>query len=496
MNEPSILVVEDEAIIAADLELKLRRLGYRVSGTTNTGEQAVTLVRQQPPDLVLMDIRLAGAMDGIEAAREIRSQNDVPLVFLTAHSDEATLERAGQTEPFGFITKPFHERDLHIHIKTALYKHAAERQLLKSKEHLSQLNATLEERVAKRTQELEQTHRALLLSEQRYRSLAEALPDFVAIVNRSGTYEYANAVAKQWIGPPREDLVGQSIAKTSPIASGAMLKEEIDQVLRRGQPVTFQRPSTIHAGHWLDFRVVPLQQTSQSHDSVLIIGRDITERKRLEAEVLRISEDERKRIGDDLHDDLGQQLTGIRLFSTTLANQLRARSAPEADRAATITDSLDKALNLTRSLARGLHPVAASPEGLMIALDDLTSRTSGLFGLPCSFVCRNPVHIHQPAVATHLFRIAQEAVTNAVKHAHASQIEIKLSSNNRSTELSIRDDGTGIPIFDPVVESTGMGMRIMNYRADMIGGTLQIQRNASGAGTTVTCTILAAAAQL
>ena len=152
MNEPSILVVEDEAIIAADLELKLRRLGYRVSGTTNTGEQAVTLVRQQPPDLVLMDIRLAGAMDGIEAAREIRSQNDVPLVFLTAHSDEATLERAGQTEPFGFITKPFHERDLHIHIKTALYKHAAERQLLKSKEHLSQLNATLEERVAKRTQ--------------------------------------------------------------------------------------------------------------------------------------------------------------------------------------------------------------------------------------------------------------------------------------------------------------------------------------------------------
>ncbi len=492
MNQTSILIVEDEAIIAADLVLKLRRLGYHVSGTTDTGEQAVDLIRQQAPDLVLMDIRLAGALDGIETARAIRSVCDVPVVYLTAHSDEATLERAGQTEPFGFIAKPFNERDLHIHIKMALYKHAAEQRLRECKERLKQLNVTLEQQMLQRGTELERTNRSLLV-------ILDSSPNALVMADAAGRIVMVNSMAERVFGYTREEMVGQKVEMLVP------------ERLRGSHPghragfFTAPQARPMGAGRDLfgrrkDGSEFPIEiglnpLVTEEATRVLSAIVDITERKRLEAEVLRISEDERKRIGDDLHDDLGQQLTGIRLFSTTLANQLRARSAPEAAGVAAITDLLDNALNLTRSLARGLHPVAASPEGLMIALDDLTSRTSGLFGRPCSFVCRNPVHIHQPAVATHLFRIAQEAVTNAVKHAHASQIEIKLSSDNRSTELSIRDDGTGIPIFDPVVESTGMGMRIMNYRADMIGGTLQIQRNASGAGTTVTCTILAAAAQ-
>ena len=144
MNTPSVLIVEDEAIVAEDLANKVRQLGYAVAGTTMTGEEAVELVRQLRPSLVLMDIRLAGVMDGITAAKEIHSEYKLPVLFLTAHSDADTIMRARQAEAFGYILKPFDERDLRIQIEMALYKHTAERQLFESKERLVGINQILQ----------------------------------------------------------------------------------------------------------------------------------------------------------------------------------------------------------------------------------------------------------------------------------------------------------------------------------------------------------------
>ena len=144
MSTPSLLIVEDEAIVAEDLANKVRQLGYAVAGTTMTGEEAVELVRQLRPSLVLMDIRLAGAMDGIAAAKAIHMECKVPVLFLTAHSDADTITRARQAEAFGYILKPFNERDLRIQIEMALYKHATERQLFESKERLTGINQILQ----------------------------------------------------------------------------------------------------------------------------------------------------------------------------------------------------------------------------------------------------------------------------------------------------------------------------------------------------------------
>ncbi len=139
MSNPAILIVEDEAIISADIANKLRRLGYEVVGSTDTGEEAVILARQLRPSLVLMDIRLAGAMDGITAADEIRRECQLPVVFLSAHSDKCTVQRARQAEAFGFIMKPFETRELLTQIEMALYKHAAERRLQESESRLREV---------------------------------------------------------------------------------------------------------------------------------------------------------------------------------------------------------------------------------------------------------------------------------------------------------------------------------------------------------------------
>lgn len=162
MKQATILLVEDEEIVAADLAQKVGKLGYQVSGTTARGEEAVILARERRPDLVLMDIRLAGPMDGVAAAEIIRRECDLPVIYLTAHSDRATLERAKITEPFGYLLKPFQELELETHIAMALYKHQAERKL-------RQLNAELERRVAERTAQLRELAAQLTRAEEQER---------------------------------------------------------------------------------------------------------------------------------------------------------------------------------------------------------------------------------------------------------------------------------------------------------------------------------------
>ena len=126
MSSARILVVEDSAIIARDIQQTLRKLGYDVPVTYRSGETAIELVASLKPDLVLMDIVLAGKLDGIETAATIRARHDLPVVYVTAHADQATLERAKITEPFGYVLKPFGARELQVAIEIALYKHRAE----------------------------------------------------------------------------------------------------------------------------------------------------------------------------------------------------------------------------------------------------------------------------------------------------------------------------------------------------------------------------------
>ena len=217
-----------------------------------------------------------------------------------------------------------------------------------------------------------------------------------------------------------------------------------------------------------------------------VLHREMAARLRLEEEILEISESERQRIGQDLHDDLGQQVAGAVFLSQALARELTLLSSPAAQSASRLMETLQRALDLTRTLARGLHPVAMEVGGLSHALSELVEKTSELFGNHCEFSCPQPLSDLDNTQATHLYRIAQESVTNAVKHGRASHIAVSLIETPLTLVLSIRDNGTGFS--HPAPKAEGMGLRIMRYRADIIGGDLTLASPPSG-GTTVTCTL-------
>jgi signal transduction histidine kinase len=207
------------------------------------------------------------------------------------------------------------------------------------------------------------------------------------------------------------------------------------------------------------------------------------EQKRLEAEIFAVGERERHAIGADLHDGLGQQLTALELMCTALKED--AAHHPEMARPLdTMGKLLREAIAQTRYLARGLVPVGSGPEALSMGLAELAARTNALARKHCVFECPEPVTVADPVVAGHLYRIAQEAVNNAVKYARADQVTISLTKSERMLVLAIADDGVGLP--KNRAHPRGLGLGVMQHRANVIGAAFEISSK-RGVGVTITC---------
>jgi signal transduction histidine kinase len=212
----------------------------------------------------------------------------------------------------------------------------------------------------------------------------------------------------------------------------------------------------------------------------------IAERRRLEYELLEITEKERRRIGLDLHDDLGQQLSGLALMTKGLELKLAKRRARETSDAARIHNLVQQAMNHARDLARDLATLDLKGDDLPAALGGLAQHASGLFKISCQFEADAALPPLEATAASQLYKIAQEAVTNAIKHAKAKSIRINLANGGTEVVLTVHNDG--LPFPNLKIASTGMGLRIMSYRASLIGGSLDIK--ATGAhGTRVVCSV-------
>jgi PAS domain S-box-containing protein len=229
-----------------------------------------------------------------------------------------------------------------------------------------------------------------------------------------------------------------------------------------------------------------LKDEAEKPFAVTITERDITERRHLENEILEITERERKLIGQEMHDSMGQMLTGLAIKSKGLALKLKSKSLPESKGALAISKLASQAIAQMRDLARMLYPVNIEAGGLVTALQSLASNSEKILDVRCRFLCEKPVSMNNLIEAKQLYRIAQETVTNAAKHGKAKTITIDLHSTENLCILSVKSDGMAFQKSSRPVG--GLGLKIMEYRANLIGGVLDIRKGKKN-GTVVTCTV-------
>ncbi|HEY8240879.1 MAG TPA: sensor histidine kinase, partial [Kiritimatiellia bacterium] len=226
--------------------------------------------------------------------------------------------------------------------------------------------------------------------------------------------------------------------------------------------------------HVVSVRTADLQNANER------IEKEMQERLRLENEILEVSSSEKERVGRDLHDSLGQKLTGAAFLSRALIDRFPDADADGKDSARKINEIIKETVTQVRRIARGLSPVELGEEGLIDALRLLAEETEQTCGISCTFKTAGDSPARTGSVALHLYHIAQEAISNAVRHGKARHITIALDPGS----MSIDDDGTGMPA--DATKHGGMGLKLMRYRAAMIGGSLDIG-NRTGGGTRLTC---------
>jgi PAS domain S-box-containing protein len=295
-----------------------------------------------------------------------------------------------------------------------------------------------------------------------------------------------NRGAERIFGYTREEVIGKPISILIPEDR----QDEEPAILariKRGESVDhYETMRRRKDGRLIDISVTisPIRDSGGIIIGASKVARDITERKRLEKEIIEISNREQQRIGQDLHDGLCQELTGIELMCRVLEQKLAAKSKAEARQVGEIGEHIRLAIAHTRKLARGLFPVELETNGFMSALHELADHAEKLFQVECRFECDGLVSVRDNVAATHLYRIVQEAINNAVRHGKAHRIVISLKSAGDKVTLMVADNGIGFS--DHARKGSGMGLYTMRYRAGVVGATLHIQSD-NGKGATVTC---------
>ena len=325
---------------------------------------------------------------------------------------------------------------------------------------------------------------ALRESEQRYRALFEDSRDAIYITATDGELVDFNQAACE--------LFGYTAAELERLNARELYARPEDRerfqmaVAGDGSVRDFEVKLRRKDGTVIDCLLTSTERRDRDGRAVGYQGiiHDITERKRLEEEILAVSTREQRRIGQDLHDGLGQQLTGMAFLLTALERKLESRELAEARDAKAVALLAHGAIAQTRYLSRGLYPAALETAGLAGALEDLGANAEMLFDIRCTVRTGDAPAIADRVIGGHVYHVAQEAVTNAVRHGKAAHVTIELGYDGDGATLTVRDDGAGIP--EPLDEDKGMGLHIMRYRARMIGGTLEVGRG-SERGTVVRC---------
>jgi PAS domain S-box-containing protein len=483
VKAPRILLVEDERIVAMDLQARLQRLGYAVAGIASTGEEAIKAATDTRPDLALVDVRLKGEMDGIEVAGQFRKRLGVPVIFLTAYADADTVERAKKTEPLGYLIKPFQEEELITSIELALHNFSME---LKLRE-----------------------------GEERYRDLFENANDVIFSLDLSGNFRSVNKATERVTGYSRGELLGLNIADLVAPAQKARVEELILE--RTGGPGPI--PHELEIVTKSSGRVVldvstRLQFQGGSPVSIQAIARDITERKQDEkrlaeqAEELTRSNTELEHFAYVASHDLQEPLRVVSSYIGLLARRYEGRLDTDAEEF--IGYALDGVARMQQLITDLLAYSRVSSQrrefGLVdceLVLAETLQNLAPLIEQNGASVTRDPM----PSVAgdsAQLVRLFQNLLSNAIKFRGAAppQVHVGATRDENKWVFSVRDNGIGIHpqdvkrifmIFerahtDKSYPGTGIGLAISKRIVERHRGRIWVDSQ-PGAGSTFWFTI-------
>ena len=335
------------------------------------------------------------------------------------------------------------------------------------------------------------------VSEARYRAVVDAAADGILTTNDKGIIQSVNPAVEKLFGYSSQELIGEPVSRLSAQRENGHVKSRMGFFEEEQQTTLGNVRET--TGRRKDGTTFPMSisvaEFELSGERLLTgIVQDITDRKRaeqdrLQAELVNIVWEQQRHFGQELHDSFGQELTGIRMLIDSLRQRLGNQDLPEAETAEELASLIRDAQAKMRSLARGLFPVEIFAHGLVSALEDLSNTIRASRQVECSFHSDGPVDVESNEVATHLFRIAQEATNNAVKHSGAKHIHISLIGKGPRLVLSIKDDGSGLPpeAMNTSSLSSGMGLRTMKYRANVVGANLTIQSAQDSSSSDASC---------
>jgi PAS domain S-box-containing protein len=339
------------------------------------------------------------------------------------------------------------------------------------------------------------TETALRESEERFRGIIHQSTAGITSTDLTGRITFANQKFCSMLGYQEREVIGKTIFQITHPGDIAESRRLFRRIVTKAEPYQLEKRYRCKDGSflWVNVSASPLRDREGKTQSAVSVVVDITDQKKaqailedrargLEGEILAISDREQRRLGQELHDSLCQHLTAIAFMARSVALRLKNHRVVEVEHIDKIAELINEGVTEARTIARGLHPVEMEPPGLVTALSVLVKQPH--WPVTCRLEAEEDISVQDSTVALHLYRIAREAVINANKHARAREIIVRMRRSGKGIELSVIDDGVGVPANSPV--GSGMGFHIMQYRASSIGARLEM-KPIKPHGTRLTC---------
>lgn len=464
-----VLIVDDEVVVTMQLEERLTSMGYEVVGRASSGKASINMAKRFKPDIILMDIVMPGKLDGIDAAEIIKTELDIPAIFLTAYTDDEFVERAREVEPFGYIVKPYQEREIMAAIEIALHKKDIEQRLRES--------------------------------EERYRSVIDTAREAIITVDSRGNIVSWNHAAYTMFGYLANESTGKPFTFIMPEQLRKDLEDEMNHIVSTGKSNTMGK-TVVYSGLRKDGSEFPMEfslTTWKTNKGIFftIILRDITERKlavreieesrnqlrSLSARLQSAREEERKEIAREIHDELGQDLTTLRMNLSWLKSKLRKDQKLLQEEFAAMTELTDSMIQAVKKIFTQLRPPLLDQLGVIAALEWETREFKERTRIGCNLTV-DPEEIDLDLDrATAVCRIFKASLTNIARHAQATAVKASLKVDSGQLVMEISDNGIGIT-EEQIASPQSFGLMSIRERVLHWGGETIITGN-TGEGTTI-----------